>query len=58
MDILKNMTKAKKDEVRKKVKEMMEKEGIVYEDWLLSLELDYLLNNLNVLSQKQGGHHQ
>lgn len=57
MEVFNNLTKAQKDEIRKKVKEFMSTDGIKYEDWLFEKELDYLLNNVqNLQKMKQGGH--
>ncbi|MBO0423380.1 hypothetical protein [Enterococcus plantarum] len=57
MEVVNNLTKTQKDEIRKKVKEFMSTDGIKYEDWLFEKELDYLLNNLqNLQKMKQGGH--
>lgn len=59
MSILKNLTKAKKDEVRKKVKELMSAEGKDYEEYLFENDLNYFLNNIQHLeNKKQGGLHQ
>ncbi|MBO0474881.1 hypothetical protein JZO86_14355 [Enterococcus ureasiticus] len=59
MESLKNLTKARKDEVRKKVKELMTSEGKDYEEVQFENDLNYLLNNINKLeNKKQGGLHQ
>lgn len=55
MDIVKNLTKNKKDEIRKIVKELMASDNQSYDDWLFENELNYLLNNLNNLEKKKTG---
>lgn len=52
-----NLTKAKKEEIRKAVKELMEKENVTYDDWLFEHELTYLLGNVTQLTKpkKQTG---
>lgn len=55
MESLKNLTKARKDEVRKKVKELMASEGKDYEEVQFENDLSYLLNNINKLENKKHG---
>lgn len=50
-----NLTKAKKDEIKKKVREIMEIEGKNYDDWQSQNDLNYLLDNLDKLGKKRIG---
>lgn len=56
-DLLSNLTKAKKDDIRKKVKELMVSEGKNYEEWQFENDLNYLLNNIDSLEKKRTGGH-
>lgn len=56
-DILSNLTKTKKDDIRKKVKELMISEGKNYEEWQFENDLNYLLNNIDNLEKKRSGGH-
>lgn len=49
--ITKNLSKSKKDEIRKIVKTMMKSEGINYEDWLSDQEFQFLLSKTSYLNQ-------
>lgn len=50
IEMIQGMTKTKKEQVRKIVKAMLEQDNISYDDWLASQELEYMLNNTNVIS--------
>lgn len=54
-DFLNNLTKAKKDDIRKKVRELMVSEGKSYDDWQFENDLNYLLNNIDNLEKKRNG---
>ncbi len=53
------LSKAKKQEIEKKAKEVMESNGVDYEEWRFQIHFDYLLNNLGDLKvpvkSTQGG---
>lgn len=55
-------SKAKKQEIEKKAKEVMESNGVDYEEWRFQIHFDYLLNNLGDLKvpvkPTQGGNSQ
>jgi len=51
INLTKNLSKAKKDEIRKIVKTMMKSEGINYEDWLSDQEFQFLLSKTSYLNQ-------
>lgn len=55
-------SKAKKQEIEKKAKEVMESNGVDYEEWRFQIHFDYLLNNLADLKvpvkPTQGGNSQ
>lgn len=54
-DFWNNLTKSKKDDIRKKVRELMVSEGKSYEDWQFENDLNYLLNNIDSLEKKRSG---
>jgi len=62
INLTKNLSKAKKDEIRKIVKTMMKSEGINYEDWLSDQEFQFLLSKTSYLNnmltkESQRGNH-
>ncbi|MGM0203046.1 hypothetical protein [Enterococcus sp. AZ149] len=44
------LTKTKKQEIEKKTKELIESQGIDYEEWRFTLHFNYLMNHINDLS--------
>ncbi|MCO5478407.1 hypothetical protein NG891_16880 [Enterococcus gallinarum] len=56
----KELTKSKREEIRKTVKRLLQKEGISYEEWLSEQEFQYFLSKMDTINfllmeKEQGG---